>query len=129
VKAVRFYADNELIAVATNPPFASAVNFSQQPGTHQLWASVVDAAGRSNGSATVSVTVRTHGFFQTLAAAWGSDTTFVNATGGPYCFYWSDDLRSWHSQLAGQHVSGGSVFVDETTTNTVRRFYKILECL
>ena len=67
--------------------------------------------------------------FNPIRLPGGQFACFFSAGYMPTCLISSDDLKTWSRvPIYGQWL-GQSVFVDETATNAVRRFYKLKDCL
>jgi plastocyanin len=128
VRSVDFFADGEFVGRSTNSPYQVAIDFSFKPGTYEITANLVSPGGTTNTSAPISITFDAQQLFQPWRLAQGQTALFMSAAGGPWCILWSDDLRTWNSPVAGQ-LRGNFVFVDETTTNTIHRFYRLQNCL
>jgi plastocyanin len=124
VKVVNFYANGQLVGSAASSPFVVSVDFSTQPGTYDMTASVVDTGGATNTSTPVRITFDTEQLFQPWRLPQGQTVIFVS-TAGIWCIYSSGDLNTWKWQPV---VKGNSVVVDETTTNVPERFYYVKQC-
>ena len=130
VAAVNFYADGQLVGSVSNTPYVVTVDFSTNLGTYAFTASVVDTGGRTNTSTPIRITFSPQNplLFEPFRLPQGQIVMFESEAGGPFCLYWSDDLKTWNGLVNGQWV-GRSIVVDETTTNVMQRFYYMKECL
>jgi len=127
VVAIYFYADAQLVGMATNPPYV--VTLVTNSGTFNVRASVVNTAGRTNTSAAIRLTFGFPWLFQPWRLPQGQTACFVDEHLRPWCIQWSEDLKVWNRiRLSGQ-VWGNSIMVDETTTNVMQRFYFVQNCL
>jgi hypothetical protein len=97
-------------------------------GTFEYKAAVVHTAGMTNFSPPIRVTFDAFRMFNPFRLPGGQFVSFHSAQPGPNCVLWSDDLKTWNDPTLGQRL-GDSTYVDETSTNTIQRFYTIKGCL
>ena len=128
VRVVNFFREDQLIGTATNAPYDVFVNLGVTGQTYEFRARVIDNAGVTNISPAVNVTFASWKMFKPFRLPQGQFVCFYSAPQAPTCVLWSEHLKGWNDPMVGQDL-GDSTYVDETSTNTVVRFYTLQPCL
>jgi hypothetical protein len=129
VRAVQFFRGDQLIGTVTNSPFGMFVPGDSNSGkTYEFRASVIDNAGTTNFSPRILITFDAFKMFKPFRLPQGQFVSFHSGPGEPDCVFWSEDLKLRNDPIVGQRL-GGSTYVDETSTNAIQRFYKVVGCL